>query len=120
MKQRKGASSSPYNKRPKKKDPIYDGNPLRKSDPLLAFESKFNSRDRLFAVLPGATKLQNEITRLKAFHGGPIRPQTEGKKRIKPDFKIENGTKKKKPHFANQRPASPGISKSNSKNSYLL
>ena len=104
-KKRKEPSFSPYSKKLRKKDMLIDSNPLKSNEPILNFTSHTDTKQRLFT----GAKIQSEISRLKAFQTGPVRPKTEGKRLLK----MENDSKKQK--LAKQRPASPGFLKACSK-----
>jgi len=77
-----------------------------------SYSSPGNSKQYFLMSFPEINKFQPEISQLKGYRIGPVRPSTEGKKAaIK--TKAES-TSKKKPNSANRRPISPIITKPSS------
>lgn len=112
---RKDNSLSPYLKSQKKKEAM-EANYSKG----LSVGSN-NAKQYLLMPFPEISKVHPEISQLKGYRIGPVRPATEGKKPVatKPDGRTEGTSNSeitsngKKPSSASRRPASPNVVKPN-------
>lgn len=113
--QKKDNSLSPYLKSQKKKDAMtefdYSKGILQRKP--LVFGAPSSTMQQLLMSFPEINKIHPEVTQLKGYHVGPVRPATEGKKIVtnKPEVRTENSGMK--PSSASRRPASPNVAKPN-------